>query len=107
MRVFGVVLAFALVGQVLRAQAPQEEKPVVHTGAELFQSSGCSHCHMMNGEGGTKGPDLSGVGRRMKPEAIKIQIQQGKGAMPPFQDALSDDEINALVRYLQAARKKK
>ncbi|RXH54353.1 hypothetical protein GRAN_4649 [Granulicella sibirica] len=47
------------------------------------------------------------MGRRLKPEAIKIQIQQGKGAMPPFQDALSDDEINALVRYLEKARSKK
>jgi mono/diheme cytochrome c family protein len=89
-------------------QAQQDDKPAPpKTGAELFQTSGCTHCHMMNGEGGTKGPNLSGVGRRMKPDAIKLQIQQGKGAMPPFQDALSDDEITALVHYLEKARSKK
>ena len=60
----------------------------------------------MNGQGGTKGPDLSGVGLRRTPAFIKNQIQQGSAGMPAFQDALSEEDIDALVLYLQHCRKK-
>lgn len=38
------------------------------SGERLYQSNGCSGCHLINGIGGTSGPDLSKVGsRRDKP----------------------------------------
>ncbi len=99
------LLACLLLTLPLHSQQPEEKSHP--TGEQLFQTSGCTHCHQMNGQGGTKGPDLSAVGLRRKPPFIKNQIQQGSASMPAFQDALSEEEINALVLYLQNCRKKK
>ena len=46
-------------------------------GAALFASSGCQHCHMMNGVGGHRGPNLSNVGRTATKAAIRKQIIHG------------------------------
>jgi ubiquinol-cytochrome c reductase cytochrome b subunit len=90
----------------LLSQQPQD-KPHPAPGDQLFQTSGCTHCHQMNGQGGTKGPDLTAVGDRRTPPFLKHQIQQGSAGMPAFQDALSEEEVDALVLYLQNCRKKK
>ena len=72
----------------------------------LFHEKGCEHCHGVDGAGGEKGPDLSGVGRKLKPEAIQKQILEGGGNMPPFADVLAPDQVKLLVDYLAAKRKK-
>jgi mono/diheme cytochrome c family protein len=76
-------------------------------GPTAFRESGCVQCHQIRGVGGHRGPDLSGVGRRMKKPAIENQIRQGGGAMPAFGDVLPSDEIAALVKYLNHCRDKK
>jgi mono/diheme cytochrome c family protein len=76
----------------------------VMDGATLFQARGCAQCHTIRGAGGHKGPDLSGVGRKLKAGPIEAQITNGGGAMPAFGDALSHDEIKALVKYLHKQR---
>src|ERR1051326_2987637 len=38
-------------------------------GKRIFDTAGCSQCHMIAGKGGTLGPDLSGVAlRRFTPQ---------------------------------------
>ena len=37
----------------------------VETGRELFRSVGCAECHRHGPEGGSVGPDLTGVGKRL------------------------------------------
>ena len=75
-------------------------------GAAEFHEKGCVQCHAIGGIGGIKGPDLSGVGRRRDKKALRKQILEGGGSMPAFREALSDDEVEALVRYLQHCRAK-
>ncbi len=75
-------------------------------GAAAFQARGCTQCHQIRGEGGHKGPDLSGVGRRLKKDAIRKQILVGGDAMPGFADALEPAEIDALTSYLERLRDK-
>lgn len=75
-------------------------------GPTLFRERGCVQCHQIRGVGGTKGPDLSGVGRRLKDTAINHQIVSGGIAMPPFGGALSSEDIATLVKYLQHCRDK-
>lgn len=82
------------------AQSAQER------GATEFHEKGCVQCHAIGGIGGQKGPDLSGVGRRKNKKALRKQILEGGGAMPAFREALSGDEVEALVRYLQHCRAK-
>jgi mono/diheme cytochrome c family protein len=76
-------------------------------GATVFVDNGCQHCHTIHGQGGTKGPDLSGVGRTLNKTQIRSQITQGGRQMPPFADILKASEVDDLVAYLHSCRDKK
>jgi mono/diheme cytochrome c family protein len=75
-------------------------------GAALFADNGCQHCHTIRKNGGTKGPDLSGVGRSRSKDQIRTQILQGGHEMPAFADILKESEVNDLVAYLHSCRDK-
>jgi mono/diheme cytochrome c family protein len=75
-------------------------------GAEVFAANGCGHCHRMNNAGGHKGPDLSGVGRKLSKTRIREQILQGGNEMPSFMDDLERSEVDDLVVYLRSCREK-
>ena len=75
-------------------------------GAAVFETSGCQHCHTIQKVGGHKGPDLSGVGRRIPKNGLREQIVHGSKIMPAFGDVLAPDEINDLIAYLHSCRKK-
>ncbi len=77
-------------------------------GASVFAESGCMHCHTIrNDGGGNKGPDLSGVGRRLTEAQMRRQILTGSKVMPSFKDALQDTELADLLAYLRSCREKK
>src|ERR1041385_5107392 len=46
------------------SQSRASEKPAGDSahGAALFREKGCNNCHLVRGEGGAKGPDLSVIG---------------------------------------------
>lgn len=75
-------------------------------GASVFAASGCSHCHSIRNAGGHKGPDLSGVGRRLKKGQMRGQIVDGSKQMPPFRDELQETELADLIAYLRSCRDK-
>ena len=75
-------------------------------GASVFAASGCSHCHSIRNAGGHKGPDLSGVGRRLKKDQMRRQIAGGSRLMPPFGDTLQETELADLISYLRSCRDK-
>ena len=75
-------------------------------GAQVFADNGCAHCHTIRHKGGDKGPDLSGVGRRLKEDQIRTQILKGGQTMPPFADVLQKSETEDLVAYLRSLRDK-
>ena len=75
-------------------------------GATVFADNGCAHCHTIRQKGGDKGPDLSGVGRRLKEDQIRTQILKGGQTMPPFADILQKSETEDLVAYLRSLRDK-
>ena len=74
-------------------------------GAALFHEKGCEHCHGVGGVGTDLGPNLTMVGKRLKKNRIERQICEGGGNMPAFGDALTHDEVKALVAYLSAKKK--
>jgi nitric oxide reductase subunit C len=69
----------------------------------------CANCHVVDGAGGTEGPDLTHAGAKRDamwlqqwiadPEAVDPDAQ-----MPSFGDRLTPDELTAVSNYL-AARK--
>ena len=72
----------------------------------MFHEKGCEFCHGVNGIGTDKGPDLSGVGRLLHKPEIEKQIHDGGKQMPAFGDSLTNDEVQQLVEYLAAKKKK-
>ena len=74
-------------------------------GEALFHEKGCEHCHGVDGVGSEKGPSLSGIGRKLKPDQIHKQIVEGGGGMPPFAGVLAPDDVTLLVNYLSAKKK--
>lgn len=76
-------------------------------GASVFAASGCTHCHSIRNAGGHKGPDLSGVGRRLNKEQMRRQILEGSKLMPPFVDDLQETELKDLLAYLHSCRDRK
>jgi mono/diheme cytochrome c family protein len=102
---FGVA---AVEARTLQVSAPvAAPTPILRDGPTLFRERGCAHCHEIKGVGGDKGPDLSGVGRRLKKDAIERQIVEGGDAMPAFGQVLPSEEIAALVGYLHKCRDKR
>jgi mono/diheme cytochrome c family protein len=75
-------------------------------GAHAFADNGCHQCHTIRHNGGKKGPDLSGVGRRLNEAQIRTQILNGGKQMPPFADVLQLTEADDLVAYLHSLRDK-
>jgi len=94
------VLAFIPGQTVLAADKKSDEM----AGAILFRDQNCAHCHMMDGAGGIKGPDLTDLNTNKDWTAEKItnQIVNGGQKMPPFADALTDAQIGQIVAYLRA-----
>ena len=62
--------------QSLSASGARQNLPGdIASGKKLFRDKGgCFQCHMVNGEGGRLGPDLSDVGARRSPEFIRTSI---------------------------------
>jgi mono/diheme cytochrome c family protein len=73
-------------------------------GAELFNTTGCAHCHGPAGVGGEIGPSLLNIRKHMDTAAIARQIHDGGKAMPAFGDQLTAAQIDDLVAYLRSKR---
>ena len=76
----------------------------VAPGAAVFQTRGCINCHSLHGKGGTFGPALDTVGRKMNVEQIEHYIRNPKSVnpkalMPPQKD-LSDKELETVAGFL-------
>ncbi len=90
----------------LPALAAPPQNDARSRGALVFADNGCRQCHTMRNTGGKKGPDLSGVGRRLSEGQIRIQVIQGGKQMPPFGEILKQAELDDLVAYLHSCRDK-
>ncbi|MGE5295501.1 MAG: c-type cytochrome [Solirubrobacterales bacterium] len=75
-------------------------------GKQLYDTLGCQACHMVNGQGGTTGPDLSNEGAKGRSrEWLTAQIRNPKANNPqtvmPAYGQLTDENVADLVEYLQ------
>ena len=52
-------------------------------GALVYEAENCSQCHMVNGDGGRLGPDLSDVGGRLTPDEIRIALTDPNDEVEP------------------------
>jgi nitric oxide reductase subunit C len=73
-------------------------------GAAVFQRRGCMNCHSLHGKGGSFGPALDTIGRKLSMEKIEHyivdpRVVNPKALMPPQKD-LSQKEKEAVARFL-------
>jgi nitric oxide reductase subunit C len=73
-------------------------------GAAVFQRRGCMNCHSLQGKGGSFGPALDIIGRKLSMEKIGHYIVDPKAVNPkalmPPQKELSKKETEAVARFL-------
>lgn len=74
----------------------------------LLNSQGCKGCHRIDDQGGSAGPDLSEVGRRLTPQQLRrklVAAPPGKeGVYMPSFAHLSPADLDALVDFLSRQR---
>ena len=66
---------------LVRSSGPRELQ-----GALVFQNKSCRNCHALEGSGGTRGPDLTIVGRRLTRDQLVTSVSKSrtisKGSIP-------------------------
>jgi mono/diheme cytochrome c family protein len=100
----GWFLAFTLIAVAPRAQASSRSQRA--HGADVFNTNGCLHCHTMGNQGGNKGPNLSDAGRKIAPQAMRKQIEEGGKGMPAFRDVIEPKDLDDLIAYLRSCKTK-
>ena len=88
--------------ELLKKRSPRQLQ-----GAAVLQVKQCRNCHALEGVGGQRGPDLSGVGERMTRDQLIDQISNGTpggGNMPAFRKEMTPAEMDTLVDFLTTLR---
>ncbi|HKK02108.1 MAG TPA: c-type cytochrome [Desulfuromonadales bacterium] len=71
---------------------------------EIIKAHGCLGCHKIEGHGGTFGPDLDGVGKRLSAEQIRAKLLNPKASNPnshmPSFSWLPPKDLKTIVDYL-------
>ena len=71
----------------------------VADGRQLFRGKGdCDSCHMVDGQGGRLGPDLSRVGERRKPEELLSDILTPHADVDPRWWTMRVTDANGVIR---------
>ncbi len=100
----GWIIFLALIAAVPMVHASSRAQRM--HGAEIFNANGCVHCHTIGNAGGSKGPNLSGVGRTVAPAVMRKQIVEGGKGMPAFGGVLEPKELDDLIAYLRSCKAK-
>ncbi len=77
----------------------------VFNGGQLFHDKGCLNCHLIQGFGGRRGPDLTYIADTLTRDNLVIRIVNGGTNMPAFGSSLKPQELDALVAFLQSRKR--
>jgi ubiquinol-cytochrome c reductase cytochrome b subunit len=94
-------------GDAIPEDLVRKSTPLQLQGAIVLQNKQCRNCHALEGSGGQRGPDLSGVGIRLTRDQLIDQISNGTpggGDMPAYGKQIKPAEMSALVEFLVSLR---
>lgn len=116
---FGCLMTTALAGPPKKgAKKPPAKKKVVGKGnvasviaegKKVYTANGCNNCHVISGQGGKSGPELTTIGAETS-HSTQWLIQhienprEGSG-MPPYKGKIKQADMTALVAYLASLKK--
>lgn len=91
---------------IISCQIEKKESTPPHfkTGKEVFGER-CTSCHGADGKLGFGGAKDLTISAKSLPEIIN-QVTNGKGAMAPYKNILSVEEIDSVSAYALSLRKK-
>ncbi len=109
-----------LLGAAIRDRGPKVPPEVgraltstERAGRALYRSQKCDDCHLIAGEGGKKGPELTSIGLRHSPAWIHSFVERpvlfrgDTASMPAFgPPTLTHQQIESLAQYLASLRGK-
>ena len=77
----------------------------VFQGARLFHDKACLNCHLIQGHGGRRGPDLTFIADQLTHDNMVIRIVNGGTNMPAYGSSLKPQEVDALVAFLESRKR--
>ena len=83
---------------------PAQSDDMFDLGKDVFLNKGvCSTCHMLTdaGSNGQIGPNLNEI----RPDKMRVMntVANGIGVMPPYEDQLTPEEIEAVAHYVSTS----
>jgi mono/diheme cytochrome c family protein len=93
--------------QTAETETETAEKPAgegdPEAGKDVFAEAGCGTCHTLADAGttGTIGPNLDEA--KPSAELAVERVTNGMGAMPPFRDQLTEQQIQDVAAYVSQA----
>ena len=91
-------------GAALPASATDGLDAAAAEGAHLFIERSCWSCHMIDGSGGRRGPDLTHVAARLSRDRMITRIASGGPGMPDYAANLSREDLERIVAFLETRR---
>jgi mono/diheme cytochrome c family protein len=80
----------------------------IAAGRQFYSDQNCNVCHKIAGEGGSGGPSLENVGRKLTPDQLTqkmIGMRSGSvSSMPPLPATTTGEQIQALVAFLSSLK---
>jgi ubiquinol-cytochrome c reductase cytochrome b subunit len=77
----------------------------VFEGGRLFHDKACLNCHLIQGQGGRRGPDLTYIANKLTHDNMVIRIVNGGTNMPAYGSSLKPQELDALVAFLESRKR--
>jgi ubiquinol-cytochrome c reductase cytochrome b subunit len=86
----------------LSAALVNSDVPEVKEGARLFHDKACIYCHLVDGQGGVRGPDLTHVADRLSRNEMIWRISNGGYNMPGYTYNMTATELADILAFLQS-----
>lgn len=77
----------------------------IFEGGKLFHDKACLNCHLIQGHGGRRGPDLTYIADKLTHDNMVLRIVNGGNNMPAFGSSLKPQELDDLVAFLQTRKR--